>query len=101
VSSGNAYAYRLRAVDSREVAGAWSNYDLATAIVFSDDPSIPGSTPIGTRFFDPKNSSVVHVLERGFASGKSLLVARNVFTGRITTVISGVKLIRARFLLLP
>jgi hypothetical protein len=44
--SGNAYAYRIRAVDNRGVASAWSSYDLATAVVFSNDPSAAGVTPI-------------------------------------------------------
>lgn len=47
-TSGNAYAYRIRAIDSRGVASVWSNYDLATAITFTDDPTATTSpkTPI-------------------------------------------------------
>lgn len=44
--AGEAYAYRIRAVDSRGVAGPWSNYDLATAMTFSDAPVTGGVTPI-------------------------------------------------------
>lgn len=47
-TSGNAYAYRIRAIDSRGVASAWSNYDLASATTFTDDPTATSNpkTPI-------------------------------------------------------
>ena len=40
----------------------------------------------GTKFFDMKNKSVIHVLRGGFSSGKNLLVGRNPLTNKITTV---------------
>lgn len=42
----------------------------------------------GTRYYDRKNGTFSHVLESGFASGRSLVVATNVFTGRVVTVIN-------------
>jgi hypothetical protein len=51
----------------------------------------------GRKFYDPKNDSVVSVLEGGFASGKSLLVAQDPVTGAVRTVISGRKLTSSRF----
>jgi RHS repeat-associated protein len=51
----------------------------------------------GSRFWDPKNRSVVYVLEKGMASGKDLLVARNPVTGQIKTVIVDPRLVRPRF----
>lgn len=41
----------------------------------------------GTRYFDRKNGTFNYVLQGGYASGDSLIVATNVFTGRIVTVI--------------
>jgi len=38
VTAGKAYAYRVRAVDSLGAPSAWSNVDIATNIVFTDDP---------------------------------------------------------------
>lgn len=55
----------------------------------------------GQQFFDPKNRSIVLVLDRGMASGQSLLVGRNPDTGLITTVITGNDLISSRFVPLP
>jgi len=55
----------------------------------------------GQQFFDPKNRSIVSVLDRGMASGQSLLVGRNPESGLITTVITGNDLISSRFLPLP
>jgi Domain of unknown function (DUF4258) len=51
----------------------------------------------GERFYDPLNKSINYVVRRGFASGKDLLVATNPFTGMVTTVIRGRKLVRPRF----
>jgi hypothetical protein len=50
----------------------------------------------GERYWDPKNRSVAHVLRGRMASGKDLLVGRNPITGKITTTITGKRLIRAR-----
>lgn len=52
----------------------------------------------GTRYWDPKNQSVNYVLEKGFASGKSLLVAQNPASGQINTVIRGSNLVPKRFI---
>lgn len=50
----------------------------------------------GSPYWDPKNRTVNYVLDKGFASGESLLVAQNPVTGVITTVIKGYRLIRQR-----
>jgi len=50
----------------------------------------------GTPFFDPKHGTINYVLKEGFASGKDLLVGRNPFTGKITTVIRGTDLVSRR-----
>ena len=41
VAAGSAHLYRVRAV-----GGAFSNADLATAIIFTNDPLVPFATPI-------------------------------------------------------
>lgn len=40
----------------------------------------------GTRYYDHLNKSVSHVLEKGYASGKNLVVGRNPVTDTVTTV---------------
>lgn len=52
----------------------------------------------GQPFYDPKNKAINYVLEQGFASGKSLLVGQNPVSKKITTVISGRKLVSRRFI---
>jgi uncharacterized protein DUF4258 len=42
----------------------------------------------GTQYYDRRNGTISHVLEGGFASGKSLLVGTNPSTGLVTTVIA-------------
>lgn len=46
VTSGVAYLYRVKAVDSLGLITAASNLDLATAISFTDDPLVANSTII-------------------------------------------------------
>lgn len=46
VTSGVAYLYRVRAVDSQGLTTAASNLDLATAISFTDDPLVANTTTI-------------------------------------------------------
>ncbi|HYO91783.1 MAG TPA: fibronectin type III domain-containing protein [Pyrinomonadaceae bacterium] len=46
VTSGVAYLYRVRAVDSLGLTTAASNLDVATAVSFTDDPLIADSTII-------------------------------------------------------
>ena len=55
----------------------------------------------GQKFFDPKNNSIVSVLDRGMASGESILIAQNPESGLITTVLTGQNLIRSRFVPIP
>ncbi|MEH3114030.1 DUF4258 domain-containing protein [Pedobacter terrae] len=53
----------------------------------------------GQKFYDPLNKSINYVLPKGYASGKSLLVGTNPFTGEVTTVIRSSKnLINKRFI---
>lgn len=42
--AGTSYLYRVRAVDAGANSGPWSPTDLATTIIFTDDPITPGST---------------------------------------------------------
>ncbi len=46
VDPGIAYLYRVRAVDAAVTTKALSNFDLATVIIFTDDPLIAGVTTI-------------------------------------------------------
>ena len=52
----------------------------------------------GEKYFDPKNKSIVSILDRGMASGKSILIAQDPETEAIKTVITGTDLIPSRFL---
>jgi YD repeat-containing protein len=44
VAAGTAYLYRVRAVDAAGNASGYSNVDLATTVLFTDDPLVAGST---------------------------------------------------------
>jgi polygalacturonase len=44
VSSGTTYIYRVRAVDGQGNYSAFSNSDIATTIIFTDDPLVVGVT---------------------------------------------------------
>ena len=46
VAISTAYVYKVRAVDSTAAASAYSNLEVATTIVFTDDPLVPQSTVI-------------------------------------------------------
>ncbi|MGB3941599.1 MAG: toxin TcdB middle/N-terminal domain-containing protein [Candidatus Manganitrophaceae bacterium] len=50
-SSGVTYLYRVRAVDAAGNASAYSSVDLATAIVFADDPIVAQSTVVKADHF--------------------------------------------------
>lgn len=50
-SSGVTYLYRVRAVDAAGNASAFGNVDLATAIVFADDPIASFSTVVKADHF--------------------------------------------------
>src|SRR5262249_5669010 len=52
----------------------------------------------GKRFYDPKNKSVVYVLEKGMVNGKDLAIARDAATGELKTVMVNPKAIRPRFI---
>jgi hypothetical protein len=54
----------------------------------------------GAKYWDPKNQSVNYVLEKGFASGKDLLIGVNPSTKTITTVIKNYNLVRPRHVLM-
>ena len=43
---GNAYCYRVSAVDTNDAVSTPTAYDLATLIALNDDPAVPGVTPI-------------------------------------------------------
>jgi YD repeat-containing protein len=50
-TSGVTYLYRVRAVDAAGNASAYSNVDLATAIIFADDPIVAASTTVKADHF--------------------------------------------------
>jgi hypothetical protein len=41
-----AYLYEVRAVGSSSNRSAYSNYDLATTVIFTDDPIVAGATVV-------------------------------------------------------
>jgi hypothetical protein len=43
---GNAYIYRVRALDVNNQASPYSNLDMATAVIFTDDPITTGVTTV-------------------------------------------------------
>lgn len=57
-SSGVTYLYRVRAVDAAGNASAYSNVDLATAIVFADDPIVIASTIVKAEHFTKLRDAV-------------------------------------------
>lgn len=46
VSAGQAYVYKVRALDASSRASSYTTPDAATTILFTDDPLIASSTPI-------------------------------------------------------
>jgi YD repeat-containing protein len=50
-SAGVTYLYRVRAVDGAGNKSAYSTIDLATTIMFTDDPLVAGVTPIKSAHF--------------------------------------------------
>src|SRR5262249_40948751 len=46
VSANMAYVYKVRAVDASSNASSFSNLDLATTVMFTDDPLVPAVTTI-------------------------------------------------------
>lgn len=55
----------------------------------------------GSRFFDPRNGSVVSVIRGGMASGKDIGVAVGAFSGRVTTVMVNSGMIRPNWIPIP
>jgi hypothetical protein len=64
VNAGSAYIYRVRAVDSSNNLTNYSNLDLATALTFTDDPLVAGTTTIKAQHLTELRQAVnaVHVL---------------------------------------
>jgi hypothetical protein len=54
----------------------------------------------GTPYWDPKNGSIVYVLEGAFASGRDFAVATNL-VGQVTTVMRNFGIVRPRFIPIP
>ncbi|HEY2094030.1 MAG TPA: hypothetical protein VGJ81_19330 [Thermoanaerobaculia bacterium] len=46
LSPSTTYIYRVRAIDNSSVASAYSSPDIATTIVFTDDPLVTNTTPV-------------------------------------------------------
>jgi hypothetical protein len=58
LSSGTAYLYRVRAVDTAGGVSPYSNVDLATAIQFTDDPLVSGATAVKAQHFTEMRQAV-------------------------------------------
>jgi hypothetical protein len=46
VTGGRAYLYKVQALDSDGISRPFSPRDLATTVIFTDDPLVPGVTPV-------------------------------------------------------
>jgi fibronectin type 3 domain-containing protein len=46
VAAGTTYVYQVRSIDGSGVPPAMSQPEMATTIVFTDDPLVPGATPV-------------------------------------------------------
>ncbi|PYS06369.1 MAG: hypothetical protein DMG17_32475, partial [Acidobacteria bacterium] len=58
VSPGITYLYRVRAVDTHNVFSGYSNLDLATTILFTDDPLVSGLTNVRAVQFSEMRQAV-------------------------------------------
>ncbi len=58
LSPGITYVYRVRAVDTQNVFSPYSNRDLATTILFTDDPLVSGLTTIQAVHFSEMRQAV-------------------------------------------
>ena len=58
VSPGITYLYRVRAVDTHNVFSGYSNLDLATTILFTDDPLVSGLTKVRAVQFSEMRQAV-------------------------------------------
>ena len=58
VSPGITYLYRVRAVDTQNVFSGYSNLDLATTILFTDDPLVSGLTKVRAVQFSEMRQAV-------------------------------------------
>lgn len=54
----------------------------------------------GAKYFDPKHNTIAHVLAKGMASGKDLLVGKGIVSGKVTTVITGKNLVKGRMVMM-
>jgi hypothetical protein len=45
-AASTVYRYKVRAVDNASTPSADSNIDLATTVIFTDDPIVAGATPV-------------------------------------------------------
>jgi predicted phage tail protein len=55
---GNTYLYRVRAVDTQNAYSPYSNLDLATTILFTDDPISSGVTKVRAVHFSEMRQAV-------------------------------------------
>lgn len=58
VSPATAYLYRVRAVDAAGNASGYSNIDLATTVLFTDNPLVVGTTPVNAQHFTELRQAV-------------------------------------------
>lgn len=71
VTSGVAYLYRVCAVDAAGNRSTYSNIDLATAVSFTDDPLITGTTRIKAQHLVELRQAVSAVLSAAALSSAS------------------------------
>lgn len=81
-SANTAYLYKVRAVNGTESAD--SNRDLATTVIFTDDPLVDGTTPIKAVHITELRTAVDAV--RTLASLGGGTYTDSVVTGGVTTV---------------
>jgi hypothetical protein len=58
VTSGVAYRYRVRAMDAAGNVSGYSNADLATMIIFAEDPLVQGLSTVKAQHFDQLRQAV-------------------------------------------
>lgn len=68
-SPNTAYLYRVRALDPANNPGSYSSPDLATTVVFTDDPLVPQSTVIQAAHIDELRTAVNAVRTTAGLSG--------------------------------
>ena len=106
VLPGKSYLYRVRAVASPGTIGAFSNVDVATAIVFTDDPLLAGTTTMKAAHINELRSAVnamrtsAGLAPKGFTT-PSLAAGSPILAVHWTELRTGLDQARAALGLLP